>query len=75
MAKKFVDITQIYRVRVIMDIGKNETDESVMKRIEEHLKNNGGAETVICGDGEIGFDVVNDEKPIRSDEDDFECID
>ena len=75
MAKKFVDITQTYRVRVIMDIGKNETDESVMKRIEEHLKNNGGAETVICSDGEISFDVVNGEKPIRSDEDDFECID
>lgn len=72
--KKFVQLKQTFSVMTIMEIDENETDEQIMARINKHLANNGGADTVICCDGKISFDITN-KQPTKEDEDSFECID
>ena len=72
--KKFVDIQQTFTVRAIMDIAEGETEESIERRIMEHMNNNGAENVIVCG-GEITFQVKRNSKPKEEDEDSYECID
>lgn len=74
MAKKFVLITQTWHTTAIIDIPDGEATDKTLQRIQAHIQNNGGPETVLCLGGEIKFSVRS-EKPTKEDEDSFECID
>ena len=72
--KEFVRIKQTFYVDAIIETTEDEDDISIYKRIKEHLKHNGGAETVICQGGDIDFKRLK-RKPTEEDEDTYECID
>lgn len=74
MAKRFVEITQTYKTYAIMDVDDDENYDTVQSRIGEHIKHNGGAETILCLGGEIKHKILK-RKPKNEDEDSFECID
>lgn len=73
--KKFVRIQQTFTLQAIMDVEENETDEDIARRVKEHCKANGGAETVICCGGDITAQVYNGATPTIEDEESYECID
>lgn len=74
MAKICLRLEQTFYVDAIMDIGPEDTDETVKERVIKHLENNGGADTVINQGGDIaikfryGF-------PSKKEEEMLECID
>jgi len=74
MPKRFVRIKQMFYVDAIMDIGPDETEESIKERVFRHLENNGGANTVINQGGDISL-RIGIMRPTKADEDAFECID
>lgn len=74
MAKHFVRIKQEFYIDAIIDINKNETNNSIYNRIKDHIDNNGGAESIIVLGGNITFEKLK-RKPTEEDEDTYECID
>ncbi len=72
--KKFIRIKQSYYVDAIIDVAKDEDMNSIENRVETHIKENGGADSIIVLGGDITVQILK-RKPKLSDEDKYECID